>query len=357
MQRVAVHLSDALALSGEVCLLDGRGGSLRHIGPAASLRLDRIRKGSSINRSFLGRVEQRIAEALPIGKPWVRRPGDILLDIEPSWHAPASRSRLLPTLQATSTRSAALVPDLLAVSDPQWFPEQSTERFIAWLEAHRDAGSTFLSISHTTASELERWLGQPTEIAVVRLGSIAPDPSDQFEPRGDDTIPRSGLLMVGTVEPRKGHDVLLDALDLLGESAPTIDVVGQPGWGASDLTKRLDDHRAIRWHRQASDADLEALWAITGLLLQPTRGEGFGLPVLEAIARGVPVLASDLAVLREASEGNATFFATGDAAGLAAHLARFRADPAAWPAPAPIAARPWIGGAADVWSALARPHR
>jgi len=213
------------------------------------------------------------------------------------------------------------------------------------LEAHRDAGSHFLAISHATADSLRTWLDRDLSIPVVRLG-VDHRPHDVTENRG------AGILMLGTVEPRKGHDVLLDALDELGDDAPVVDVVGQPGWASPQLTARLDAHSSVRWHRYLSDQDLADLWALTGLLLQPTRGEGFGLPVAEALHRNVLVLASDLPVLRESGGEAASYVAVADTAAWAAGIAAFETDPESLAGPRSALLHTWADGANDVWAAV-----
>ncbi len=157
--------------------------------------------------------------------------------------------------------------------------------------------------------------------------------------------------MLGTVEPRKGHALLLDALDLLESRAPTVDVVGRLGWADPELIERLEAHPRIRWHRDADDRHVDELWKLTGLLLQPSLGEGYGLPVVEALRRGIAVAASDLPVMREAARGQATFVDHQPSA-WAELIARFSADPAAWPRPQPIAWPTWDDSADDVIRAL-----
>jgi glycosyltransferase involved in cell wall biosynthesis len=345
VQRVALGLTGALRDQWPVVVLDGRAGSLSPADSLALARLRRLEEGHS-GVSIAGRVETRLRRLL--GRRSLRhdrgvQPGDVFIDLEPSWHAPQARSVLLPDLVRRDIGTAALLPDVLPLTNPEWFPPASVERFTSWFEAHLAADSTLLAISNATADRVaERSTHRPS---VIRIGAEAP-PEHRSSPAG-----HHGLLMLGTVEPRKGHSLLLDALDLLGPMAPVVDVVGRPGWASADLLDRLADHPKVRWHQHASDDEVAQLWDLTGLLLQPTLGEGYGLPVVEALQRGIAVAASDIPVMREAGRGQAHHLPP-DPTAWAAIIADFAHDPGAWPQPALLDWPTWGDGAHDVLDAL-----
>jgi glycosyltransferase involved in cell wall biosynthesis len=147
-------------------------------------------------------------------------------------------------------------------------------------------------------------------------------------------VPADGyLLSVATLEPRKGLDVLMAALAAvpLGRRLPLV-LVGQPGWGgveplrlARDLGLR--DGEVIVLGRLA-DSDLAAVMAAATAVVVPSRAEGFGLPVVEAMAAGTPVVTSADPALVEVG-GDATLHApVGDAAALAAALTDLLDQPA-----------------------------
>lgn len=319
LQRLVVRTVQQLGARDDVqlTLLDGRSGTLRR-----SVGVERrlLRHFDHTPGPLAKRLETRVARHVPTGPAWTPD-GGWLIDIEPSWHGPQPRAELLPSVRQAQTSTAAVVPDLLPVRHPHWFPESSVDRFTRWLEAHRSVGSRWIAISHATATDLTAWLGGSGDVAVLRLGvdDLSPTPR-----HGGSSVPSRGLLlMIGTVEPRKGHGLVLDALDDLGNQAPIIDVVGSAGWAADALLDRLARHPKVRWHRATGDADLEELWSHTSLLLQPSLGEGFGLPVAEALTRGIPVLAAELPVLDEAAKGTAELV---DASGWASALRRFLTD-------------------------------
>ncbi len=353
IQRVALGLTEALSNHVPVAVLDGRQGALAPAGRLARARLRRLQGGHS-GTNLLGRLESRLRR-LGAGRHRSDHfddrldAGDVLIDIEPSWHAPQRRDELLPRLADRSILTAAVLHDVLPLTDPDWFPPESVERFTRWFEAHVAADSVFIAVSAATADLTASRIGRRP--AVMRMGTTPPSGNDRGPTTGGRPSTGSGLLMLGTIEPRKGHQVILDALDRLGADAPTVDVVGRAGWGDPSVLRRLADHPRVRWHRHAADEQVADLWETTGLLLQPSLGEGYGLPVVEALQRGVAVAAADLPVLREVTRGHATFVPH-DPAAWAEALSRFAADPSAWPRPEPLSWPSWDGSADDVLSAL-----
>jgi len=192
------------------------------------------------------------------------------------------------------------------------------------LAALGDAAA-ILAVSHSTAQELIDIGMDPARIDVSPNGlSALPAPVEP--PIG----PEPFVLAVGTLEPRKGHELLLRAF-----AAARLDgvklVCAGPTAGRSEELHRLSrelgiaDRLTILGH--VSDRTLAGLYRDATVLCMPSFGEGFGLPVLEAMAAGLPVVASDLPAVREVSNGAAELFGPGDAAALTAALQSVLADP------------------------------
>lgn len=128
-------------------------------------------------------------------------------------------------------------------------------------------------------------------------------------------LPRRYLLFIGAAQPRKGLDVLLDAHASLPDLAPLV-VAGPAGWGpAPTMSSR------VRTVGYLSEADLRCVVAGAIAVVLPSRDEGFGLPVLEAMAAGTPVVCSDLPALREIAGGLANLVPVDDPAAVACALA------------------------------------
>lgn len=156
----------------------------------------------------------------------------------------------------------------------------------------------------------ERIVVTPLGVDRAWLNAVAPDDAQ----RSALGVPPRYLLFVGTAQPRKGLDVLLEAHASQPDLAPLV-LAGPAGWGPP-----LRTSSRVLTVGYLSEADLR--FVVTGALavVLPSRDEGFGLPALEAMATGTPVVCSDLPALREVVGGLAALVPPGDPAALATAL-------------------------------------
>lgn len=150
--------------------------------------------------------------------------------------------------------------------------------------------------------------------------TVVPEAADAFfSPRSQAdveemlkafTLPREYLLFVGTLEPRKNVEVLIEALGRM-KNTPHLVLVGWRGWGEKPWLKMIEEKSlAARIHipGYVSDEDLARLYSGATALVYPSRYEGFGLPLLEAMACGCPVVSSNASCLPETGGGAARYF-------------------------------------------------
>ncbi|WP_244147101.1 glycosyltransferase [Paraburkholderia bryophila] len=137
---------------------------------------------------------------------------------------------------------------------------------------------------------------------------------------------RPTVLMVGTLEPRKGHAQTLDAFESLwnqGERA-TLVIAGRQGWKVDALVERIKNHaefgKRLFWLAGAKDADIAGLYHHLDGLLVASEAEGFGLPLIEAAQHGMPLFLRDLPVFREVAGEHATYFIAQNGLQLASQL-------------------------------------
>jgi alpha-1,3-rhamnosyl/mannosyltransferase len=131
-------------------------------------------------------------------------------------------------------------------------------------------------------------------------------------------LPTPYVLYLGTLDPRKNLPTLIDAFaELVAEGRPEYLVLGgAQGWAPNELLSRIARHgleARIHLPGYIAEADLPFVYAGAALFVYPSLLEGFGFPPLEAMAAGVPVIASDTSSLRENLEGAATLVPVGDA--------------------------------------------
>ncbi|MGA7439600.1 MAG: glycosyltransferase family 1 protein [Luteibacter sp.] len=232
-----------------------------------------------------------------------------------------------------------VVYDLLPVTMPDAFHPQSRESFARWMDAITCAGDVLHCISSTTAHDVAQWL---TSKAPRRRPAITHFPlgADAGTLRDEGALQvgiseametRPSLLMVGTVEPRKGHAQVLGAVDLLWESGVDVNlvIVGHRGWLVKELVLQLEEHpergHRLFWLDDADDSVLEAVYRRSTVLVAASRGEGYGLPLIEAAQRAKPVIARSLPVFHEVAGDYPSYFDTDTAEGLATHIVRWLA--------------------------------
>ena len=139
------------------------------------------------------------------------------------------------------------------------------------------------------------------------------------------------VLIVGTIEPRKNHLTLLRAMAEVRAELPEarLVVVGRRGWLADEIVEELEgaqEHGWLTWLSDANDEELERAYREAALFVSPSHYEGFGLPVLEAMARGLPCVVSDIDAHREVAGATAFYGDPADPSSFAAGIVRLLED-------------------------------
>lgn len=230
-------------------------------------------------------------------------------------------------------------PLVVTVHDtvPWTHPETLTPRGVRWhrsviTRAAREADAIVVP-TQAVADDLVRHVSLRQPPVVVGEGaSAALTPGSDGDARAAALdLPRGDYLVtLATLEPRKGLDVLLRALAAPGAPQVPLLVVGQAGWGAVDVDALATESGVaprVRLMGRLSDPDLAVVLSGAAALVAPSRAEGFGLPVLEAMTAGVPVVSSDAPALAEVGGGATTTVPVGDSAALGAALGELLSSP------------------------------
>jgi len=215
--------------------------------------------------------------------------------------------RMLWTLRhRAKARIAVLIHDTIPLDFPRFQRPGTPEKFRRMLKRVQVGADLIICNSHHTKARILHHLQtrrKTPPLIVAHLGVNVPVVG--VLPKG--TEPDAPYFVVlGTVEPRKGHDLLLDVWQDLeeeyGSNTPRLLIVGRRGWNNKTVFDRLDSmpkDGPVRAYSEAEDGVVAALIKGSTGLLFPSRAEGFGLPPVEAAALGVPVVSSDLPVVRE----------------------------------------------------------
>jgi len=226
---------------------------------------------------------------------------------------PAGRTPRLPTIH-----------DLAYLVCPERVPPRLRDYLAAVVPRQVADAARVLAVSETTRRDLVERLGVAEErIAIVpngvdeRFFAAGPLSVDERQTLG---VPAAYLLSVGSVEPRKDHETLFAAVRRLGPDTPPVVVAGSHGWNAEAILDGaaglIAAGRVVVVGRVAEEM-LPGLYAGAEAVVYPSWYEGFGLPVVEALAAGVPTVASTAPALREVAGDAALFAPPGDPAALA----------------------------------------
>jgi glycosyltransferase involved in cell wall biosynthesis len=229
-----------------------------------------------------------------------------------------------------------VVYDLLPLLQPHFFPTDLPPVVLRWINTVAGIADGMVCISRSVADELYGWLSQvkprrlmPLLLGFFHLGAdlrASLPTTGRSEDSGDileKLRSRPSLLMVGTLEPRKGHRQALTAVERLWSKGVDVNLVmvGKRGWRIEELAQRIEGHpengSRLFWLDGISDEMLEEVYLSSDALLAASEGEGFGLPLVEAAQQGLPVIARDIPVFREVLGEHAFFFRGAEAYHLA----------------------------------------
>ena len=222
--------------------------------------------------------------------------------------------------------------DLSFMENPQWTTEQNRVGCLDGVFGASLRADHIVSISHATLEHFLRvYPHYPRQrTSVMHLASRFGAHSPLRAPgRLKGVEPGSYWLCVGTIEPRKNQVRLFEALALLGGGRPLV-LAGGRGWLMEDMTRkvnRLGLASRIKLTGYVDDAELAWLYSNCLGFVYPSLFEGFGLPVLEAMSLGAPVITSTVSSLPEVAGDAALLADPLDVPGLAAAMERLEADP------------------------------
>jgi glycosyltransferase involved in cell wall biosynthesis len=259
--------------------------------------------------------------------------GDILFLPDASWDDMSWR--LVEDARSRGVRVVFLLYDLFPVTHPEYVVARHIRKFESWLPQMAMRADAVLCISDYTATALRGYLAQhrigaPPEVDVAYLGCDIPRPKFNAMKNGklaaalNSSEPVFGC--VGTLEPRKNYELALDAFDRLWAAGHEfrLIIIGRVGWLCEDLLSRLATHDALNrrlfWFDNVDDDDLVLAYERLAALVFASHVEGFGLPLVEALALGVPAIANDIPVFREIAGDAALFFDTNNADSLASKV-------------------------------------
>ncbi|MEI4485473.1 glycosyltransferase [Frigidibacter sp. MR17.14] len=279
----------------------------RRHGPAgiARHRLARL----ALAGAAAGRIAPAVARAMPQGG-WYLNLG----------HLNAEAPRLAALGRVPRLKRAVFLHDTIPLDHPEWSEPHAVTQLSTLIAAANRHAERVIANSAATRDALHRHgLTRPVRVALLGIEDIAPDPTAL--PSALDPA-RPYFVALGTIEPRKDHELLLDLWDSLrGDpppgGLPQLLIAGRRGWQGAGVLARLDaaagdPSRGVIETGDLSDAGVAAALQGAVALLMPSRAEGFGLPVFEAARLGCPVIAAPLPVYDEIPTASVVYAPAGD---------------------------------------------
>jgi glycosyltransferase involved in cell wall biosynthesis len=255
---------------------------------------------------------------------WQR--GDIFFGLDMQHHIQLAHADFYQRLRCDGVTVKFLIYDLLPIQYPDLFCRSNLGRLHAKLLAMIADTDGAICISKTTADSYVEWMQDnlPSKpflpVDWVHIGADLHISKDIENCSASELkiLPliqaRIAFLCVATLEPRKGQEQILHAMEQLWLEGGDYNLVlvGQQGWKTEKLAERLQDHpelgRRLFWLQCVSDAFLERIYSVCTCLIAASRNEGFGLPLIEAARYGIPIIARDIPVFREVAGSHAFFF-------------------------------------------------
>jgi glycosyltransferase involved in cell wall biosynthesis len=292
--RVAIDVSP---------LAQTRAGTARYL-KGLMQELERLDDVAVSTRSFGGKSRLSTLARDGIWYPFLlgrERAADVL-------HCPTYRGPLRPSVPLVVT-----VHDLAVLRHPEAFNRWTRIYSPRVVPAVLRAAQRVIAVSQFTRRELVELLGVPDEKIRVVPNAVG----DEFTREGP-AEDGEYVLAVGTLEPRKNLDRLVEAVRGTDRE---LRVVGAPGWGGVEVRGN-----GVRWLGEVDDAELARLYRGATCVAYPSLYEGFGIPVLEAMACGVPVVTARGTAMEEVADGAAVLVDARDPAEIAAGIERAAAE-------------------------------
>ncbi|MDG5973310.1 D-inositol-3-phosphate glycosyltransferase [Sphingomonas paucimobilis] len=277
--------------------------------------------------NFQRQMVKALVHMLPRACVTPPKAGYIYLNIG---HTGLDSLKLVNWICQNQVNAIHFIHDIIPIEAPEFCRPGEYERHVQRITNALQSASGIIGNSQATIDSLHSFAlanSLPTPPMVAAWLASDALPKNDIHPANDQPY----FVMVGTIEGRKNHLLLLQIwkrlVQRLGALAPQLILVGQRGWEAQAAFAMLDRCPVIAGkvieHNHCRDDELSSLLRGARALLMPSHAEGFGMPVVEALKAGTPVIASNLAVFREIAGDIPTYIDPLDATSWENHILNF----------------------------------
>ena len=244
----------------------------------------------------------------------------ILLLLDSTWDMKMWKA--VDEFRTAGGRVCAVLYDLIPFTHPDTVEENTRKAHTDWWTEAPLHIDSVTCISQTVRQQFLIWQQEKQlarqiadqNVTYFYLGSELNMDDEGFQLSNILINKKPYFLVVGSIEPRKNHAVILNAFELIWQQGHEINlvIVGSHGWKSEELTARIKNHAEFKKQlfllKKTTDAELNLLYTKTTALIIASVAEGFGLPIVESLQRGTKVICSDIPVFREIAGNDATFF-------------------------------------------------
>jgi glycosyltransferase involved in cell wall biosynthesis len=259
--------------------------------------------------------------------PLVIQPGDYLYMLDTSWNLFDQYIPIFDLIRKNGGRIFTQVYDIIPIRFPGTTDVNTPTVFRKWIRIAIQESDVLICNSKSVADEVKSYIEEEKilllhslDLSFVHHGSDIPPVNQQEELIRDQVQQmiekKEGHLfvMVGTIEPRKGHNFALDAFEQLWQEGENdqLCIIGKVGWNVKKIEERIKNHpelgKRLFFIENATDAELNLCYTNATALISASIAEGFGLPIIEAAFHKIPAIVSDIPVFHEVGGDGSLFF-------------------------------------------------
>lgn len=238
--------------------------------------------------------------------------GDVLFLPDSTWDSQIKNNKSIKYLKDNGVCVVSLIHDLIPITHPSFCYDGCVSMFSEWAYGLQENVHGTLCVSEYVVNTVKTILKWEKPITSLYLGCDLKSTCTPFQiPTGKN------ILMVSTVEPRKGYDVAVKAMNTFWETSDhsvNLIIVGTYGWKVDHIktliTENTELNKRLFWYDKVPDGELVYLYQNCDVLLFASEVEGFGLATVEASFYGKPVILRDREIFREIGGNNAVYFDT-----------------------------------------------
>lgn len=266
-------------------------------------------------------------DSLGVETPLDIQPGDYLYMLDTSWNLFSQYIPIFDTVRKNGGRIFTQVYDLIPIRFPETTDVNTPAVFREWIRTAIQESDVLICNSKSVADEVKVYIEEEKiclqhslDLSFVHHGSDIPLVNQQEELIRNQVQKMIGnkggplFLMVGTIEPRKGHNFALDAFERLWQEGENdqLCIIGKVGWNVKQIEERIINHpelgKRLFFIENATDAELNLCYAHATALISASIAEGFGLPIIEAAYHKIPAIVSDIPVFHEVGGDGSMYF-------------------------------------------------